>query len=42
MSRMIYGTAWKKEYTKDYVVQAIQNGFRAIDTDVNQSTTTKL
>jgi diketogulonate reductase-like aldo/keto reductase len=32
MARMIYGTAWKKEFTKDFVVQAIQNGFRAIDT----------
>ncbi len=29
---VIYGTAWKKETTNDFVIQAIQSGFRAIDT----------
>lgn len=32
MPRIIYGTAWKKERTADLVVQAIQAGFRGIDT----------
>jgi diketogulonate reductase-like aldo/keto reductase len=32
MERFIYGTAWKKEKTKEYVIDAIKNGFRAIDT----------
>jgi diketogulonate reductase-like aldo/keto reductase len=32
MPRLIYGTAWKKERTADLVVQAIQAGFRGIDT----------
>ncbi|MBF0286977.1 MAG: aldo/keto reductase [SAR324 cluster bacterium] len=32
MPSFIYGTAWKKERTADLVVQAIQNGFRGIDT----------
>ena len=27
-----YGTAWKKEKTSEYVYQAIQAGFRHIDT----------
>lgn len=30
--QLIYGTAWKKERTKDLVIQAIRSGFRAIDT----------
>lgn len=30
--QLIYGTAWKKERTKELVIQAIQAGFRAIDT----------
>ncbi len=30
--RIIYGTAWKKERTADLVVQAVQAGFRGIDT----------
>ena len=30
--RIIYGTAWKKDRTKDLVLQAIRTGFRAIDT----------
>ena len=30
--RMIYGTAWKKERTGALVLQALQAGFRAIDT----------
>lgn len=29
---LIYGTAWKKERTKELVIQAVQTGFRAIDT----------
>ena len=32
MPAMIYGTAWKKETTADLVVQAVQAGFRGIDT----------
>jgi diketogulonate reductase-like aldo/keto reductase len=32
MPPIIYGTAWKKERTSDLVVQAIQTGFRGIDT----------
>lgn len=32
MPPIIYGTAWKKERTADLVVQAIQAGFRGIDT----------
>jgi diketogulonate reductase-like aldo/keto reductase len=30
--RLLYGTAWKKERTKDLVKAAIARGFRAIDT----------
>ncbi len=29
---IIYGTAWKKEATKELVIQAVRAGFRAIDT----------
>jgi diketogulonate reductase-like aldo/keto reductase len=29
---MIYGTAWKQERTKELVIQALQSGFRGIDT----------
>lgn len=29
---MLYGTAWKKARTDDYVAQALQAGFRGIDT----------
>ncbi|KAK0740198.1 NADP-dependent oxidoreductase domain-containing protein [Schizothecium vesticola] len=32
MPAMIYGTAWKKDRTADLVYQAIQAGFRGIDT----------
>jgi diketogulonate reductase-like aldo/keto reductase len=32
MPGIIYGTAWKKERTAELVVQAIQAGFRGIDT----------
>ncbi len=32
MPKIIYGTAWKKEKTTDYVIQAIKLGFRGIDT----------
>lgn len=32
LPRIIYGTAWKKEATCELVIQAIKNGFRAIDT----------
>ena len=32
MPRIIYGTAWKKDRTADLVVEAIQAGFRGIDT----------
>jgi diketogulonate reductase-like aldo/keto reductase len=32
MPRIIYGTAWKKERTAGLVQQAIQQGFRGIDT----------
>lgn len=32
MPSIIYGTAWKKERTADLVFQAIQAGFRGIDT----------
>lgn len=32
MPPIIYGTAWKKERTAELVVQAIQAGFRGIDT----------
>lgn len=28
----IYGTAWKKDRTADLVHQALQSGFRAVDT----------
>lgn len=30
--RLVYGTAWKRERTADLVLQALQAGFRAIDT----------
>ena len=30
--KIFYGTAWKKDRTKDLVYQAIKSGFRAIDT----------
>ena len=30
--RMIYGTAWKKERTLPLVLQALEAGFRRIDT----------
>jgi diketogulonate reductase-like aldo/keto reductase len=29
---MIYGTAWKKEQTADFVYEALQSGFKGIDT----------
>ena len=32
MPQIVYGTAWKQERTKELVVLALQNGFRAIDT----------
>ncbi len=32
MPSLIYGTAWKKEQTRDLVVQAISAGFRGVDT----------
>jgi len=32
MPQIIYGTAWKKEKTSAFVVQAVEAGFRAIDT----------
>ncbi|MGO9391015.1 aldo/keto reductase family protein [Rhodoblastus sp.] len=32
VSRLIYGTAWKKERTTEVVVQALRAGFRGIDT----------
>jgi diketogulonate reductase-like aldo/keto reductase len=32
MPKIIYGTAWKKEKTTDFVVEAILTGFRGIDT----------
>jgi diketogulonate reductase-like aldo/keto reductase len=32
MPQIIYGTAWKKEATAELVVQAVEAGFRAIDT----------
>lgn len=32
MPGIIYGTAWKKEHTAEWVVQAVQAGFRGIDT----------
>lgn len=32
MPKIIYGTAWKKEKTTDYVIQAVKLGFRGIDT----------
>jgi len=32
MPRIIYGTAWKKERTKDLVVAAVRAGFSGIDT----------
>ncbi|MDD2906005.1 MAG: aldo/keto reductase [Sulfurimonas sp.] len=32
MPKIIYGTAWKKEKTAAFVVQAVEAGFRAIDT----------
>jgi hypothetical protein len=31
-SRLIYGTAWKKDQTSEYVISAVNAGFRAIDT----------
>lgn len=30
--KIIYGTAWKKEKTKDLVIKAIKSGYKAIDT----------
>ena len=30
--KILYGTAWKKDRTKELVYQAIKSGFRAIDT----------
>jgi diketogulonate reductase-like aldo/keto reductase len=30
--KFVYGTAWKKERTADYVYQALKTGFRGIDT----------
>lgn len=32
MPAIIYGTAWKKEHTRDLVIKALQTGFRGIDT----------
>jgi diketogulonate reductase-like aldo/keto reductase len=32
MTRLIYGTAWKKEATTQLVIKAVLNGFRGIDT----------
>ena len=32
MPSLLYGTAWKKEYTTELVVQAVHEGFRGIDT----------
>lgn len=32
LPKMIYGTAWKQEHTKALVIQALQSGFRGIDT----------
>ena len=32
MPRIIYGTAWKKERTKDLVAAALASGFRGVDT----------
>jgi len=32
MPKIIYGTAWKKERTTELVIQAVQAGFRGIDT----------
>ncbi|CAK7244390.1 MAG: hypothetical protein STHCBS139747_005928 [Sporothrix thermara] len=32
LPRLVYGTAWKRERTADLVYQALQAGFRAIDT----------
>jgi len=32
LPNIIYGTAWKKEATNDFVIQALRSGFRAIDT----------
>ena len=29
---VVYGTAWKKERTAEYVAQAVKSGFRFIDT----------
>jgi len=29
---LVYGTAWKKEHTAEYVAEAIKSGFRFIDT----------
>lgn len=32
MPKIIYGTAWKKERTKELVIEAVRSGFRGIDT----------
>lgn len=32
MPPLIYGTAWKKEHTKELVIQAVKAGFKGIDT----------
>ena len=32
MPRMLYGTAWKKERTKDLCILALEKGFRGFDT----------
>ena len=30
--RLLYGTAYKKDHTAEYVSKALKSGFRAIDT----------
>lgn len=30
--KIIYGTAWKKDRTSEYVINAVNSGFRMIDT----------
>ena len=32
MPPIVYGTAWKKERTRELVLQALQAGYRGIDT----------
>ncbi|WVQ72961.1 hypothetical protein IAR50_002523 [Cryptococcus sp. DSM 104548] len=38
MPQIMYGTAWKKESTSEFVIQAVKAGFRGIDTAAQPKT----